>query len=85
VYPGFSVCVEKKDGGRSRRSYAFITNIVRFAGEQPCEPAAIENPKVPVETYVASVERTEAARADRSLFDRFKGKIGDLRKRWFGK
>jgi hypothetical protein len=36
-YPGFSVCVEKPDGARYRRSYAFIVNVVRFAGEQPCE------------------------------------------------
>jgi len=36
-YPGFSVCLEKSDGQRWRRNYAFIENIVRFAGEQPCE------------------------------------------------
>src|SRR5437764_10367401 len=37
TYPVFSICVEKKDGQRYRREYAFITNIVRFAGESPCE------------------------------------------------
>ena len=36
-YPGFSVCVEKRDGLRYRREYAFITNIVKFAGERPCK------------------------------------------------
>jgi hypothetical protein len=41
-YPGFSLCVEKKDGQRVRRSYAFLTNIVRYAGEQPCETAPLE-------------------------------------------
>ncbi len=36
-YPGFSICVEKSDGQRYRREYALLTNIVRFAGEHPCE------------------------------------------------
>jgi hypothetical protein len=84
VYPGFSVCVEKKDGGRARRSFAFLTNIVRYAGEKPCEMEAIENPQIPVETYVAQVQRREAENPKRSLIDRFKGSVGDLRKRWFG-
>jgi hypothetical protein len=41
-YPGFSLCVENKEGQKVRRSYAFLTNIVRYAGEQPCEAAAVE-------------------------------------------
>ena len=45
-YPGFSICLEKKDGNRYRRSYAFLTNVVRFAGEQSCEQA-------PQETVIA--------------------------------
>jgi len=35
-YSGFSVCIEKKDGQRSRRQYAVLNTLVRFAGEQPC-------------------------------------------------
>jgi hypothetical protein len=86
LYPGFSVCVEKKDGGgRFRRSYAFLTNIVRFAAEQPCEVQAIEDPKIPVQTFVASVEQQAAADSKRSWLDRIKGRWGDLRKRWFGR
>jgi hypothetical protein len=84
VYPGFSVCVEKEDGGRWRRSFAFITNILRFAGEKPCEVQPIENPQIPVDTYVASIERSEAENPRQSFLDRFKGKVSDLRKRWFG-
>jgi SH3-like domain-containing protein len=38
TYSGFSVCEEKKDGGRYRREYAWTGTSVRFAGEQPCEP-----------------------------------------------
>jgi hypothetical protein len=85
VYPGFSLCLEKKDGGRYRRSYAFLTNIVRFAGEKPCDVAAIENPQVSLDAFVASAEQKEAGNAKRSLFDRFKGRVVDLRKRWFGR
>ena len=36
-YGGFSVCTEKKDGQRYRREYALLGNIVRLAGESPCE------------------------------------------------
>jgi len=47
-YPGFSICMEKKDGQRVRREYALLGVAVRFAGEQPCEPAppppTLQNP-----------------------------------------
>jgi hypothetical protein len=36
-YPGFSICIQGKDGAKSRREYALLSNIVRFAGERPCE------------------------------------------------
>lgn len=36
-YPGFSVCVEKKDGIRYRQQFALLSNVIRFAGERPCE------------------------------------------------
>src|SRR5207249_9210781 len=37
--PGFSIIVEKKDGLRYRRSFAFVGNMVRFSGEE-----RVENP-----------------------------------------
>jgi hypothetical protein len=47
-YPGFSICMEKKDGPRVRREYAMLGVAVRFAGEQPCEaplqPPTVQNP-----------------------------------------
>lgn len=36
-YPGFSVCTEKKDGTKTRRQFALLDNVVRFAGERPCD------------------------------------------------
>jgi uncharacterized protein YgiM (DUF1202 family) len=42
-YPGFSICMERKDGQRVRREYALLGNVIRSAGEQPCEaqPASV--------------------------------------------
>ncbi|MBZ5726646.1 MAG: SH3 domain-containing protein [Acidobacteriia bacterium] len=40
LYQGFSLCLEKKDGQRYRRDYALLGNVVRSAGEKPCEAAA---------------------------------------------
>ena len=71
-YPGFSVCVEKNDGKRYRREYALLSNIVRFAGEGPCEvppsPLTLQSPanppagsttapKPPSESFGQKVER----------------------------
>jgi hypothetical protein len=43
-YPGFSVCIQKKDGQRYRRQYALLGNMVRVAGERPCEaPPSVQN------------------------------------------
>lgn len=38
-YPGFSICTLKSDGQRVRREFALLGNIVRAAGESPCEVA----------------------------------------------
>ena len=35
--PGFSICVEKKDGQRVRQEYALLGVAIRFAGDHPCE------------------------------------------------
>jgi len=79
-YPGFSLCVEKKDGQRYRRAYAFITNIVRFAGEQPCEAA-------PPQTLVAQAPLPVAAQEEQpadSFAQRFRKRLRALTKGWFG-
>ena len=48
-YPGFSLCLEKKDGQRVRREYALLGVAIRFAGDHPCEapplPPTLQNPK----------------------------------------
>jgi SH3-like domain-containing protein len=47
-YSGFSICMEKKDGGRVRREYALLGSAIRYAGDHPCEaptpPPTVQNP-----------------------------------------
>ena len=78
--PGFSVCVDKKDGTRVRKSYVFLGNVVRLAGSKPCQISALENPKVPIETFVASAEQL-AEPGGRSLGERVRAKL----RKWFGR
>lgn len=72
-YPGFSVCTEKKDGQRSRREFALLSNVVRFAGEYPCEvvPPLIESLKAPAPATIAT---TDAPPAE-SFMDRIKKRL----------
>lgn len=80
-YPGFSICLEKKDGERYRRDYAFITNVVRFAGEQPCEVTATqETPASPTPLKVAPEPQPK-----QSLAKRARQRLRALAKSWFGK
>ena len=76
--PGsFSVCLVNASGARVRRSYSFITNTVRSAGEQPCEAPA---PLAPA-TGTGPVPQAPVPQAGHhSLYDRLKARI----KRWLG-
>jgi hypothetical protein len=41
-FPGFSVCTQKDDGQLHRREFALLGNVVRYAGETPCQlPASL--------------------------------------------
>ena len=67
-YPGFSICMEKKDGPRVRREYAMLGVAVRFAGEQPCEaplqPPTVQNPTpLPVSRSRAAAAESKPRRA----------------------
>jgi hypothetical protein len=77
-YPGFSVCMEKKDGLRYRRQYAVLNTVVRFAGEQPCEtPPPVDFGAVPAAPPTAAAPQSPSA----SFTDRVKRKL----KSWFGR
>jgi hypothetical protein len=67
-YPGFSICLERKDGQRVRREYALLGNAIRFASDHPCEApvqlAAVQSPSPlpvsegsPAQTKPSLVER----------------------------
>ena len=82
AYPGFSLCVEKADGQRYRRDYALLTNIVRFAGESPCEAP---RPVLGVPAAAVSPSGAVAARPQtESRIERLKRGFKDWKKRWFG-
>ena len=79
-FPGFSICMEKKDGLRYRRSYAFLANVVRFAGEQGCEQRPQETvvTQAPLPSGGPEPPRTEG------FGKRLRNRWRALTKRWFG-
>jgi len=75
--PGFSIIIEKKDGNRYRRSYAFVENRVRLSGEERVENAPA--PSAPEATRsLADATPPEPAPSMRE-------RIVDWRKRLFGR
>jgi SH3-like domain-containing protein len=65
---GFSLCLEKKDGQKYRRQYTMVGNVVRSAGESPCElPTPVWVAKAPGGPPAVVEEKRE------SLTDRVKG------------
>jgi hypothetical protein len=84
-YPGFSVCIQKKDGLRYRRDYALLSNVIRFAGERPCETQAqVQDLAAAAAAKPGSVlppAPTAPQTAKPSLVERVKHKL----RSWFGK
>ncbi len=79
-YPGFSICMENRAGERVRREFVLLTNVVRYAGEQPCElRAPMEFLKAPAALKTAS--EAVPAPPTPSLFQRLKQRV----RGWFGK
>jgi hypothetical protein len=83
AYPGFSVCLQNDDGTRSRRNYVFIVNVVRFAGETPCEAPA--NLLVSGAGGQANPTPGNAPAAKTSLSGWLKNSVGALAKKWFNR
>ena len=82
--PGFSILVEKQDGLRYRRSYAFFDNLVRFSGEERVDnrPEQIA-PEVSPQQAAASQPEAAQQAAD-SLYGRVKRRLYELGKRFLG-
>jgi hypothetical protein len=82
-YPGFSLCVEKNDGRRYRRSFAFLEGVIRFAGEQACEiPPPLP---VAVATQVTAQQTAPAPAPKAGFVERLKNNWTSLKKKWFGR
>jgi uncharacterized protein YgiM (DUF1202 family) len=81
-YPGFSICMENRDGQRVRREFALLTNVVRYAGELPCEAAApIETTLKPPSVLKTAPEPVTPPQPTGTAFERFKTRV----RGWFGK
>jgi hypothetical protein len=84
AFPGFSICVQKADGQRRRREYAFLSNVVRFAGERPCEappPLTLKPAAAPAAVEPAPMAPT----GKKSLGRRFREQWDAAKRRLFGK
>ena len=79
-YPGFSICIDRKDGQRVRREYALMGVAIRYAGDHPCEAptqfAPVAAPRAPggrrssargTESQPRRAPEEEVARPDREV------------------
>ena len=84
--PGFSVCIENRDGERRRHIYSVVGGATRPAGEKACEaPPTLEKPIDSTPALVARGNAAGPAAAPESLFTRVKNRLRDLRKRLFNR
>lgn len=77
-YPGFSVCVEDSQGQRTRREYAFLTNIVKYAGDRPCEasPEGLTVAQHGVSGHEISLNQTASASLTARIRERLRHWLG---------
>jgi hypothetical protein len=81
---GFSLCVEKSDGRRYRRNFAFTGGVVRLAGEQDCQaPPPLPTGGAPV--VAAPNANAQQAASGPGLGARIRNKWTSLMKKWFGR
>jgi len=79
-YPGFSVCVVNRDGAKVGEEFALIGNIVRFAGETPCETAAAPASPAAGSSPLPGSSQTPVPPQKPSLWQRLKGRLHRLTK-----
>lgn len=84
TYPGFSLCLADDNGTRVLHNYAFIVNVVRSAGQQPCGPpgAIVQGDGTPAQVASAPSGGKPAAT---SIYSRLKTGLGTLAKKWFNR
>jgi hypothetical protein len=82
--PGFSVCVEGPEGTRIRRIYSLTGNLVRPAGQKPCELVGQERPDSSA-TLMAQSRAEAPEQASDSFYTRVKDRLRTWRKRWLNR
>jgi hypothetical protein len=82
--PGFSVCVEGPQGTRVRRIYSLTGNLVRPAGQKPCEIVDQERPDSSA-TLMAQSRAEAPDQASDSFYARVKDRLRTWRKRWLNR
>ena len=83
-YPGFSICLEKGDGPRVRRDYAFIGNVVRLASEQACASPPAITQQIPGAAALGDQPQSVPP-PEETFGQRFKRRLKALAGRWFGR
>jgi hypothetical protein len=84
-YPGFAICMERKDAPRALREYAFISNIVRYAGEKPCEAPPPATQKAPVAGALPGSVEPQPQPPAETFAQRFKRRLKAATRGWFGR
>lgn len=82
TYSGFSVCVEKADGQRRRREYAFMNPAVRLVREEPCEPPP---PLLSTKTPAPAPAVSAAPAKKETLAERGKRWLHSITPKWLSK
>jgi hypothetical protein len=83
-YPGFAVCMENKDGQRYLREYAFLSNIVRRAGDKACEEPPPATQKPPAAGALPGSAEPQPQPSE-TFSQRFKRRLKAVGRGWFGR
>ena len=87
THPGFSICMERANGERRRRQYALIGEVIRYAGDRPCEaPVSLDRLLAPSASGLAPGSLPAVAPAETESFgQRWKRRVHSATHGWFGK
>ncbi|MDQ6665616.1 MAG: hypothetical protein M3Z23_14640 [Acidobacteriota bacterium] len=77
--PGFSVCLATESGAPTRKSYALVENLVKFAGERPCVSESVEPRSISGVRNGVATDSAVPRPQSRTVAERFK----TWRKQWF--
>ena len=84
-YPGFSICEVNSDGQRVRLEFALLGNVVRLAGEVPCETTPAIRLVDALAQPTPVIPGAGPAPPKTSLMQRLKTRLRDVKRRWFSR